>query len=563
MNAVRKKVRSAATSECVKKITGNRIAIVTFAFLLVVMWAYLRFFHPITFWGVGEDGPIMSLAEAVNLDFWFSEKGSRGISQAQFYQPGMYYQLTSWVAYRLSSAPVFGFDHIELFKKTMVEPHGYWQITQVIPLLISFVTLGLLWMRVRKETLLTLIACITIYFAAVPAMRYGVWMLFNESFSFLFAVVFFTSCHRLFLSGPILPWKKIFVCGLLGGLLYLHKMNYVVWALALLPAIYVSGWLNRMALRRMFGRMAVYFLTIVLTVQAFGRLFLGSHGFHQMIDGHKAIFMGSGIYGNGDRSVVKASVVIENLKGFWVSDPFTLILVLILIGISFFAVYQNRKNRDWLRVHAPEGVLLIGAAGLMSLALLKHFQPYYTVSVAALFPLIVLWLANAGQKRALPWLLPLIVLGIGLGIQIELKTRKLELVAEARSLSDETATLAMKLDPGGLRYWMYRIVSPSFQRLFLVDFSGLPKLIDLVSSGYGEQRLISPWLDVVLLDGKYQKISETPWQYIVVGKSTLALYVDKKMHLWTELPNVKKTELMDTLVYENTAFRSIRTQEKN
>jgi hypothetical protein len=44
---------------------------------------------------------------------------------------------------------------------------------------------------------------------------------------------------------------------------------------------------------------------------------------------------------------------------------------------------------DWFRRCLPEAVFLYGAAGVIVVAVRKHFQPYYVMSFVAVFPFLV------------------------------------------------------------------------------------------------------------------------------------------------------------------------------
>ena len=69
---------------------------------LVGLWYALVFTAPISLWGVPLDPPVMSLAQAVNIDFWLREHGPRALSQAQYYQPGVWYQMICYLLYRMT-----------------------------------------------------------------------------------------------------------------------------------------------------------------------------------------------------------------------------------------------------------------------------------------------------------------------------------------------------------------------------------------------------------------------------------------------------------------------------
>ncbi len=80
----------------------------------------------------------------------------------------------------------------------------------------------------------------------------------------------------------------------------------------------------------------------------------------------------------------------------------------------------------------------------MLLALLKHYQPYYVVSVAAVFPFIVIWLKRSGAGNAtLRAILLVSLVGFAGGAYTTDRTRLNWAAAEARMRIDD-AVIASK-----------------------------------------------------------------------------------------------------------------------
>lgn len=523
---------------------------------LIVLWRQFVLMHPIGIWGVPEDAPVMSFAEALNLDFWITGKDARVISQAQFYQPGMYFQIGSWLAYRLSS-PHWLMSAMDLFKYDIINPEPFWHFTQTLPLLLSGLSLYLLAKKAKGLDWFSFLAVLLIYFACGSAIRYGVYLFWNESFTLLFAVLFFSFNFNLLSQNEKISFKSIFLCGALSGLLYMHKMNYVVWGLAIVPALFVKTWTSDRSWTQLLKQIALFIVSLICTVEVVGRLFLGNSGFGMMIGAHKEIFMGSEIYGAGARTVVNFKMVVQDFSNFLNSDPIALFLVFSFLLLPLVLLLKNRANKLWHREHLPQLSLLWAALIAMSLALLKHFQFHYIVSVAALFPFFILWFWQAGAKKLIPYFLPIVLFGIFQNISKQIDYNESCILDERASLLDESEILRMPISSGDKRLWMYRTIVPSFQRLFVLNFSGHNELQSNLNEMQGEQWMMSPWQSSILTSDGIREIAKINWKYAIVTTDVLSRdLIDLKLHSWMKDQSLKKTVLRKLTVFENTKVNS-------
>ncbi len=520
---------------------------------LIGFWIFIVVLHPISLWGVPEDAPVMSLAEAVNIDFWLTTSGPRVLSQAQFYQPGMYFQIISWLAYRLSAPSLF-MPAMELFKANAIQPLAYWFYIQSAALALVLAAIIFLWKQVKAFDFLSLLTVLTIYFSCVSATRYGIFMFWNESFTLLFAILFFSYAVQILNNSSSLSSRSIFICGLFAGLLYLHKLNYVVWGLAFLPALIVRAWLIERRFRRVIAQIGIYFLAIFVSVECFGRIFLGAQGFSKMLSAHKEIFMGSEIYGGGPRTFVSLRMIVQDFKNFYYSDPIAFVLFFSFLVLPPLYILIKRKDRDWLNKHLPHLTLLLAALSAMGLALLKHFQTHYTVSIAALFPLFIIWFwqSDVRAKKIIPFLLPLIIFGIYRNTNTQIENNRACLATEIATLADEAEILKMPMGANEKRLWMYRTIVPSFQRLFILDFSGLKNLQSQLDEMQGAQWLISPWQSSLWTPNGVKEIAQVNWRYIVITTEALtANLISLNQHGWMNDKKIKKTVLRKLTVFEN------------
>ncbi len=198
---------------------------------LGVIWYVVVIQAPTSLWGVPLDPPVMALAQGVNIDFWFREPGHRALSQAQYYQPGLWFQFASYAAYRATGGAG---SPEQLFDAAMRDPQAFWNVLRLLPLLFSFIGMALLWRLSRGLGPLARSLAIASYFICSAALTFGTTLFFNESLTLVLAAIYFAAAFRLLAASPARPILAAVICGLASAVLYLHKMNYVVWSLALI-----------------------------------------------------------------------------------------------------------------------------------------------------------------------------------------------------------------------------------------------------------------------------------------------------------------------------------------
>lgn len=520
---------------------------------LTCYWSYFTLIHPLTFWGVEEDSTIMALAQAINIDFWLVAKESRSLSIAQFYQPGLPFQFLCWVIYRLSAAHIFA-NPIVLFKDVMNDPKHFWFIAQCMPLLLSSGALVVIWQQSRSLSRITSFCALAIFFTSISASHFGVFMLWNESFPFILAALFFLFVQRLLESDnppdgkPAMLW--LIATALFGGFLYMQKLNYIIWGLAFIPAFALKNHLNQVNLSKNILRNLLYFIFLILSVWLLGNLLLGQSGFKLMIESHIGIFLGNGIYGGGDKTIVKASVVFENLIRFSQEDPFCAALNCLFLILFIFVVFENRNTKDWLLKNLPIGTFLFTANSLMTLAILKHFQLHYTVAIAASFPLWILWFSRAVKRNFLPLIAPIILAAIVINFNKQMTLRNEAMAKQELALADEAEILKMPLKKTEMRLWMFQSIVPSFQRLFVLEYAGLPKLHLELEKIQGNQWMISPWQTNILTNQGFQDVKSVKWRYIVIPKTTFDNKWMGQRYSWLDDPSIKKVQLRQSTLFE-------------
>lgn len=517
------------------------------AICLYLFWHRVVVGIPISFWAFPWDWPVMSLAQGVNIDFWMREPGSRALSQAQFYQPGLWFQFASFAIYRATSGSG---SPRELFDAVLQDPQSFWNVYQAMPMVLTLVGLILLWRHARHLPSLARCAVVGCYFVSLASLQYGTYEFFNESFTLPLAAIFFPLAVSMLAQDQRRPHLKALLCGLAGSGLYLHKMNYVVWPAALIPALLAAAWAQRLSWKDAVGRSVLLVAGLALGVGVFGFLLLSREGLMLMLESHKAIFIGSGVYGTGGKTVVSLSVLLKNLAALWEADRWILVFLAACTGLALWRIGRQWRDTVWLRRYLPEAIFVFGAAILMLVAVLKHFQPYYVVSFVAVYPFLLIWLTQAGVRSAAIVALLLTAIGLAAAVPSALAQKQNFAAADMRNKADREIILARGLQPGRSRLWMYRSIDPICGRLFLVSFSGVYSLMKDTIEMQGQQLLLSPWHGSIIdQTGHYADMKDVPWQSIVVDKDSID-WIDKTAHPWFTDPAVTRTDLSQVVLFE-------------
>jgi hypothetical protein len=516
-------------------------------FALLGLHLLIRLQMPFTFWYKDADPPVMSLAEAVNIDYWLARGGSRPVSEAQVYQPAIPFQVLSWLMYRLSARD-WRMSVEELFGSTLSDPHAFWWEFQTLPLLLSVLAIILVFWRARRLDLLTGWTASAIYFSGAAALNYGVIQFFNESLSLLFAMLFFSLATAILRDVNQSIWRVV-ICGGVGAILYVHKMNYVVWAIALLPAFWAQTWLKIeqheqskvQAIAGEIKRDLVFLFTLFAGVKLIGSVVLGKSGFQRMLHAHRDLIMGSGIHGAGSKTIVSLSVMLKSVLKLLTDDPITAVLILLLLILPAIIVARKWRNLPWLKQFLPTGALLWVAMAMMTLAIIKHYVDYYLVAVTAIFPLMLIWIRESGAPK---WIVAGIAAVALAGFLFNSRQVFKLFHAEyqvAQMLAIDEATIRRLPDDGRPRLLTYQLVVPLFQRLFLVQFSGMPELEKMVDEVQGNYDFFSPWSSTL----------PSNWHYLVVQKRSLK-FLDRTTHsILFDTSAVRRTELQQMILFEN------------
>jgi len=295
-------------------------------------------------------------------------------------------------------------------------------------------------------------------------------------------------------------------------------------------------------------------------------LFDGFQGVQTMLHHHSNLIIFSGHYGGGERNIIDLSKFISSLKGLYVNNFYFFITYLTLITLIFSKICLNFKRNKF---YSYEGIVIFFALILMLVAILKHYVPYYLVSVVVIFPFAILFVfkefdfisdinkkfnnfLNNLKKTIALLLIPILAYPSFINAKNEINSRYKEKLYSDEVMFDTQSILSdFPLNKDQIRLWMYRIVSPQFQRNFIIEFISNTNFQERLVNIQGHEYQFSPWNNWVMYQNKWQKIDDFKWKYIVVDVDGLK-HLNKEVHSWISSKEIKskKYNKLEIFYYE-------------
>ena len=490
--------------------------------------------YPMKFWSIANDSAIMALSHAMNLDDWLEGKHARKIETPQIYHPGVYYQFFSWMTYRLSSMQKNA-DPSRLAEDTMRDPEPFWNLLQLVPLALTLITALFLWGLLQKNEKIYFPPIFLSFFVVSIAYRHGTWDLFNESFAFPLAAAFFSINIYFFrfwrVPGPARYWACA-VAGIATGLIYLNKANLVLWGVALVPIMVLQDRYYKFAINQTLGWLSLYVTAAGITIVGVACLFFGIKGLEKMAIANWELVQSSGTYGSGPKTFINLPTFLKAATTLLCSEKYLWLIYVLICGFLIVEYLIKRIKTGQLSEDVFAAMFAMVAPALMFIGICKHYISYYIVAIVAVYPILLYLLAKNGKKWQI-WIISFCVaFGTWDAFKINLDARKKDFYNQ-HNIEKDWASIMGKypLKAGEVRLWMYRTTVPEFQRSFLAEFSGMPELQRIIQKIQPGEFHFSPWHDMVLIDGKWEHMSNVKWNYLVYdldGES----YITNKYHPW-------------------------------
>lgn len=480
------------------------------------------------------DYPSLSTAHALSMDYRQDTGVERRLMGMNTIHPGAPFQWSSWMSLKLSCLAWPG-DGGPCWGAVFNNPAGYWAVASLFHGLASIVALFLLlavFPGGRWSAPHTLV--IAVVFAS--PLSYSVLFLYpsNDSFALLFAVLLFAAFKGLISAIPGAGIGRILASaagvGVILGLAYTSRLNYIVWTAAVFAILLLMLALQRgvrlrilMCLGVMVGAFVATFLTLVSSV-------LSPAAIMVVLNHHLRFATKTGMHGTGESGVIDPARVWEALQSYLQADWAGALITLMTLGlIAFHGLRLVRRDRgEGLGVNDLVFATFSMAFLLALLASLKHFNVYYTINHLVLLPFIWIsaWdgLTARVHKAVVIVLAGLMVVAIlgskqylanprthfeeGVAASVAADRAVVERVREILRARDQR--VAFGYDTGTEQSWATQSAS----------WSDIKATIPVVDAAYPGARYYDRWNRKVReLDGRWTPIAEKPVDYILLRTS--------------------------------------------
>jgi hypothetical protein len=305
-----------------------------------------------------------------------------------------------------------------------------------------------------------------------------------ESFALLINGLFFAVLARLAYEKAVTE-RTVILAGCIGAAAYLNKLSYIYIAIALIAAIVAKLVFDRTDRRRAAFLVSLFALSFISSVVAAAVFIIGWSAFRDLLVFHKQVVLGSGLYGEGDKTLVSGSAVWNALMAIPANRAYGMAIALLGgIGLGIGGLVTALKKPEQL----PAAVLSIGAAVaafLSASAVLKHYTDHYTAAVSATLPVCVV----AGYLLAKAWAFRIdaaysivaVVAALLMAYPVmESLATKLTFYSEQSRLAREDLQQIAALTAGSNRatYYTYRSPFAQFGEGFVIDFASIPRLTE-------------------------------------------------------------------------------------
>ena len=307
------------------------------------------------------------------------------VATGMAYHPGVPFYLMSWLALAFAGYPIASADS-GFYAAVLADVEKYHRITIWINALAGAVGVYLFARTARKLVPIgAVVAGLAIWLFSTPATLLTFASPSIDSFGILINALFFAVVVRLAFDRDVLL-RVAALAASVGVLGYLNKLSYVYIGLTLAITGILNlvfrrpGWIRSVMCCVVFG--AVFFLVVKIV----GSSIIGQEAFDALMEYHKQVIRGSGMYGTGPEVVVSSDEVWRAIAAIPGDKSYALAFALIggaLLAIAGFATALRGLE------HVPVGILGIGAglASAMSAAIvLKHYALHYTAGVSATLP---------------------------------------------------------------------------------------------------------------------------------------------------------------------------------
>ena len=350
-------------------------------FFLIPLWLFYS--YPSSFWA-GTDYQPLGLADALNLAYRIADREmyfARGLAD----HPGVPFYLMSWLALALAGYPVASADP-GFFDRVIEHIEDYHQITIWLGALTGAAGVYVFARAARNLVPAGVVAIgLLTWLASTPATLFMFASPSVDSFAIVINGLFFAVLVKTAHDPDPRPGVAILGAAV-AAFAYLNKLSYLYVPLALLIVGLANFSFRKVDPARKRQLSILTGCTFVMVVAAVGALIIGWSGFRILVNFHKRVFLGTGLYGTGKGLVVSQHEVWRALTEIASDGAYAVPIALLGgAGLVVGGFLAGRKGVE----HIPVALISIGTgfASLFSaLFVLKHYSVHYTAGVSATLP---------------------------------------------------------------------------------------------------------------------------------------------------------------------------------
>ncbi|VIO75407.1 hypothetical protein CI1B_59130 [Bradyrhizobium ivorense] len=450
------------------------------AIVFLLIPVSLSYLYPTSFWANTDYQPL-GLADALNFAYRLADlKMYTGRGMAD--HPGVPFYFMNWFALALTGFPIAWKD-ARFYTEVLEHLQTYYSIT--IWLGASIGAFGVyLFARVaqRIAPTSTVMLGLLMWLVSTPATLLMFTSPSIDSFAILINALFFAVLVKL----AYRPDITANVCALgaaASAFGYLNKLSYVYIGLSLAGTQILNLILRRPGWLRSIWICVIFVALLLAIVFIVGKFVIGQAAFDALIEFHKQVILGSGMYGSGKESVVSGDAIRLAIAAIPAEGTYALAIALVggfMLGAAGLVTALRGPE------HLPAAIIAVGsgfASCFSALIVLKHYSLHYTAGVSATLPasVVALYLLTKDWKYQVRWTAAL--LGIGaiaamgarnapaLATSLALVAKRTELASADRK--DFTAHLGRD---NRLVEFVYAAPFAEYGEGFVVVYGSVPRL---------------------------------------------------------------------------------------
>lgn len=387
---------------------ADRIFKILFSYSVIfIPIFYVVIFSQIDFSQVvlNDDYTDHSLGHALNLELWFRGIIRERNNYFQYFHPGIWFQLFSWVS--LKFAVLFNSElrtDSQAFFKLLIDSRSFFFFSGILSA--SIIVFFLLWFKKilkEKKMFPETVFILALFFVNHSYISYSFLKFSNEFF--IIPIIFFA----FYLLSDLKRLEKEFMrqlaLGVFFAFCYLNKLPYIVLFISFIAVYTGISFFSYTSSSVYFRVVFVSSFFFVLTSGVFLVLFFSKGIAMEVVNAHFGVFLSSGHYGNGEKNIVSADSVLSSFNYIQLNyNPAVLlsisasVLLLLIFLIRNVQIQRPRKRISRNSVFLVVWSLISFFLGFA--AVLKHFNDHYLIMpISCLIPGVIVAFQNLEYKK--------------------------------------------------------------------------------------------------------------------------------------------------------------------